>query len=127
MRALSEDAAGAATFLIIAGSVEVITGEGAKDKSVGALDAGNVFRPNGSFVISYHADEVFFSRWTVLFARLEAPFAVAQARAELGQTEPRRDHARDTVVDFGDLDFCRTRRVHARGLGTRVDADLPRT
>src|ERR1700680_2195393 len=79
------------------------------------------------FFISHHADEVFFSRWIFLFARLEAPLAVARTRVELRQTEPLRDHAGNPVVDFGDLDFCRARRVHARRLGARVDTNLPRT
>ncbi len=40
---LSEGEAGDTAFLIIAGSVEVSIGEGAKTKSVGTLDAGEVF------------------------------------------------------------------------------------
>ena len=40
---LSEGEAGDTAFLIIAGSVEVSVGEGAKAKSVGTLDAGDVF------------------------------------------------------------------------------------
>ena len=40
---LSEGEAGDTAFLIIAGSVEVSIGEGAKAKSVGTLDAGDVF------------------------------------------------------------------------------------
>ena len=112
---------------MIAGSLEVGIGEGAKDKSVGTLDADDVFRPYEPSFISHHADEVFFGRRIFLFVRLEAPPAVARARVELRQTEPLGDHAGNPVVDFGDLDFCRARRVHARGLGARVDADLPRT
>src|SRR4029077_18901956 len=61
IRILSEGEAGDTAFLIIAGSVEVRIGKGAKDKSVRTLDAGDVFRPYGSFFISHHADEVFFS------------------------------------------------------------------
>ena len=40
---LSEGEAGDTAFLIVAGSVEVSIGEGAKAKSVGTLDAGDVF------------------------------------------------------------------------------------
>ena len=40
---LSEGEAGDTAFLIVAGSVEVSIGEGAKAKSVGTLDAGEVF------------------------------------------------------------------------------------
>jgi CRP/FNR family cyclic AMP-dependent transcriptional regulator len=40
---LSEGEAGDTAFLIIAGSVEVSIGEGAKAKSVATLDAGDVF------------------------------------------------------------------------------------
>jgi CRP/FNR family transcriptional regulator, cyclic AMP receptor protein len=40
---LSEGEAGDTAFLIIAGSVEVSIGEGAKAKSVATLDAGEVF------------------------------------------------------------------------------------
>ena len=86
IRILSEGAADDTAFLTIACSAEVRIGEGAKDESVGDLDASDVFRPYGSFFISHHADEVFFSRWSFLFARLEAPFAVAQARVELRKT-----------------------------------------
>ena len=113
IRILAEGEADDTAFLIIANSVEVRIGGGAKDKSVGTLNAGDVFRPYGPFFISHHADEVFFSRWTFLLARLEAPPAVARARVELRQTEPLRDHAGNPVVDFGDLDFCRAWRVHA--------------
>ena len=40
---LSEGEAGDTAFLIVAGSVEVSVGEGARAKSVGTLDAGDVF------------------------------------------------------------------------------------
>jgi CRP-like cAMP-binding protein len=40
---LSEGEAGDTAFLIVTGSVEVSIGEGAKAKSVGTLDAGDVF------------------------------------------------------------------------------------
>src|SRR5271170_4658838 len=94
---------------------------------VGTLGADDIFIPYHSVFISYHAAEIFFGLWIFLLARLEAPRAVARARVELAQTEPLRDHAGNPVVDFGDLGFCPTRRGHARGLGVRVDADLPRT
>src|SRR5579871_5436278 len=40
---LTEGEAGDTAFLIVAGSVEVTIGEGAKARSVGTLDAGGVF------------------------------------------------------------------------------------
>ena len=97
IRTLSEGSADDTAFLTIACSAEVRIGKGAKDKSVGTLDVGDVFCPYGSRFISHHADEVFFSLWTFLLARLEAPFAVARARVELRQTEPLRDHAREIL------------------------------